>query len=229
MPINPHQQLISPNEAQRAIYIDFEGFKGKPPSFFGWVWAIGRRGSDGNLACLHDIHDESLWPLLDEITLEPGSVGTHIQRPYSVAQSINDLARRANKQGRLIVSWSTHELNKIAESELSPEVFHLFKDNYRDGKATAKKWFQHLGLSTASQSNNLVRYLEQAGYPLSDNYGHGQTTKRLKSVLGGIKHKGSYGNLTTHQQENWKGLLDHNFVDCHGLRHVIKAAAKTLG
>ena len=75
----------------------------------------------------------------------------------------------------------------------------------------------------------MVRYLEQAGYPLSDNYGQGQTTKRLKSVLGGIKHKGSYGNLTTHQQENWKGLLDHNFVDCHGLRHVIKAAAKTLG
>jgi hypothetical protein len=83
--------------------------------------------------------------------------------------------------------------------------------------------------TTASQSNNLVRYLEHAGYPLPDTYRLGETTKRLRSVLGGIKTRGSYSQLTAHQQESWRGLLDHNFVDCHGLRQVTKAAAKALG
>ena len=224
----PYQQQITPGEAQRAIYIDFEGFKGKPPSLFGWVWAVGKKASDSNLACIHDIHDKSLRPLIGAIDVESGSVGSYEQRPFSVGQSINDLARRANKQDRLIVSWSTYELNKIAESELSPGLLRLFKLNYRDGKATAKKWFQQLGLSTASQSNQLVRYLDHAGYPMPDTYRLGETTKRLRSVLGGIKTRGSYTKLTAHQQECWRGLLDHNFVDCHGLRQVTKAAAKAL-
>ena len=50
------------SEAHRAIYIDFEGFKGKSPTFFGWVWAIGKKASDDHLACIHDIHDKALWP-----------------------------------------------------------------------------------------------------------------------------------------------------------------------
>ena len=219
---------ITPLEAQRAIYIDFEGFKDQPPSLFGWVWAIGKKASDDHLACMHDIHDKALWPLVGEVDLPSGTVGTYEQRPFSVGQSINDLARRAKKQDRRIVSWSTHEMAKIAESELSPSLLRTFERNYRDGKATAKKWFQQLGLSTASQSNTLVRYLEQVGYPLPDTYGLGKTTKRLKSVLNGIEHRGSWSQLLPSQQENWRGLLIHNFVDCHGLRQVIKTAANAL-
>ncbi len=220
---------LTVSEAQRAIYIDFEGFKGKPPTFFGWVWAIGKKASDDHIACIHDIHDKALWPLVGEVDLPPGAVGTYEQRPFSVGQSINDLARRADNQDRRIVSWSTHEMVKLAESELSPSLLRMFEHNYRDGKVTAKKWFQQLDLGTAKGTNTLVRYLEQARYPLPDTYGLGETTKRLRSVLGGIKTRGSYSQLTAHQQESWRGLLDHNFVDCHGLRQVTKAAAKALG
>ena len=60
---------LTVSEAQRAIYIDFEGFKGKPPTFFGWVWAIGKKASDDHLACIHDIHDKALWPLVGEVEL----------------------------------------------------------------------------------------------------------------------------------------------------------------
>ena len=225
----PFKQLVTPDQAQRAIYIDFEGFEEEPPSLFGWVWAIGKKATDSNLACVQDIHDKSLQRLVGAAEIPEGSVNRYKQRPFSVGQAINELVRLADKQDRLIVSWSTHELNKIAESELSPGLLRLFKLNYRDGKATAKKWFQQLGLSTASQSNQLVRYLDHAGYPMPDTYRLGETTKRLRSVLGGIKTRGSYTKLTAHQQECWRGLLDHNFVDCHGLRQVTKAAAKALG
>ena len=220
--------LITPLEAQRAIYIDFEGFKGKSPTFFGWVWAIGKKASDDHIACIHDIHDKALQPLVGEVELPLGAVGTYEQRPFSVGQSINDLARRADKQDRRIVSWSTHEMIKIAESELSPSLLRMFEHNYRDGKVTAKKWFKQLDLGTAKGTNTLVRYLEQARYPLPDTYGLGQTTKRLKSVLGGIQNKGSWSRLLESQQENWVGLLIHNFADCHGLRHISKTATAAL-
>ena len=219
---------LTVSEAQRAIYIDFEGFKGKSPTFFGWVWAIGKKASDDHLACIHDIHDKALWPLVGEVELPPGAVGTYEQRPFSVGQSINDLARRAGNQDRRIVSWSTHEMIKIAEGELSPPLFRMFEHNYRDGKVTAKKWFKQLDLDTAKGTNTLVRYLEQARYPLPDTYGLGQTTKRLKSVLGGIQNKGSWSRLLESQQENWVGLLVHNFADCHGLRHISKTATAAL-
>ena len=222
---------LTVSEAQRAIYIDFEGFKGKPPAFFGWVWAIGKKASDDHIACIHDIHDKALQPLVGEVELPPGAVGTYEQRPFSVGQSINDLARRAKKQDRRIVSWSTHEKTKIeeiAESELSPSLFEMFERNYRDGKATARRWFQQLGLPTTTGTNTLVRYLEQARYRLPDTYGLGKTTQRLKSVLKGIENKGSWSQLIDSQQKNWEGLLIHNFVDCHGLRHVIKTAANAL-
>ena len=219
---------LTVSEAQRAIYIDFEGFKGKPPTFFGWVWAVGKKASDDHIACIHDIHDKALQPLVGEVELPPGAVGTYEQRPFSVGQSINDLARRAGNQDRRIVSWSTHEMIQIAESELSPSLLRMFEHNYRDGKITAKKWFKQMDLSTAKQTNTLVRYLGQARYPLPDTYGSGQTTKRLKSVLGGIENKGSWSRLRPSQQKNWEGVLLHNFVDCHGLRHVIKTAANAL-
>ena len=221
-------KTLTVSEAQRAIYIDFEGFKGKPPTFFGWVWAIGKKAGDDHLACIHDIHDKALWPLVGEVELPSGTVDIYQQRPFTVGQSINDLARRAKNQDRRIVSWSTYEMVKIAESELSPSLLRMFEHNYRDGKVTAKEWFEELRLTTAKQTNTLVRYLEEAEYPLPKTYGLGQTTKRLKSVLGGMENKGSWSRLLDGQQKNWEGLLVHNFADCHGLRHITKMATAVL-
>jgi hypothetical protein len=46
-----------------------------------------------------------------------------------VGQSINDLTRRADKQDCRIVSWSTYEMIKIAERELSPSLLRMFEPN----------------------------------------------------------------------------------------------------
>ena len=220
--------LLTPVEAQRAIYIDFEGFQNKPPSCLGGVWAIGKKGSDDNLACIHDIHQRELHPLIDAYTPRFPAISQYEQRNFSISQSINDLARRAYKQDRRIVSWSTHEINKVAEAELEASLLETFKLNYRDGKITAKAWFQQLGLDTSNQSNKLIRYLEEADYPLTEDYGLGQTTKRLKSVINGLDNKGSWSELLRSQQANWENLLLHNFVDCHGLRYVVKLATNTI-
>ena len=220
--------LLTPVEAQRAIYIDFEGFKDESPSFMGWVWAVGRKASDDNITCIHDIHKVELHPVIDEYTPSLPGIKHYEQRDYSLSQSINDLARRAFQQDRRIVSWSTHEINKVAEAELEDELLEMFRVNYRDGKVTAKTWFKQLGEDTSNQSNKLVRYLERANYPLTEDYGLGQTTKRLKSVISGLDTRGSWSQLLSSQKTNWENLLLHNFVDCHGLRHVVKLAANTI-
>ena len=220
--------LITPYEAQRAFYIDFEGFQNKPPSFIGWVWAIGRRASDDNLACIHDIHEVTLRPLVGEAIPDFPSIHDYKQRNYSLRQSINDLARRAVKQDRRIVSWSTHELTKIAESELPDELLRGFQHNYRDGKITAKAWFRQLGLDTSNQTNRLTRYLKQADYVIPNTYGLGHTTKRLRSVIKGLNTRGSWSELIPSQQNSWDHLLLHNLIDCHGLRHITKMAAAAI-
>jgi|ETNmetMinimDraft_8_1059916.scaffolds.fasta_scaffold09633_5 hypothetical protein len=223
-----YQEVLSPLDAHRAIYIDFEGFKDQPPALLGTLWAYGRRPTDKRLRCVHDIHHTSLQQITGAVELKTGFLESYEQRAYSIEQSINGTARLAEAQNRLIVSWSTHELVQIAEGELSPELFEFFRGRYRDGKATAKAWFKQAGLSTATGSNKLVRYLKEAGYPLPDYYGLGQTTQRLRSVIAGVQKRGSYSKLVASQQEKWYHLLFHNLVDCHGLRHVTKFAALEL-
>ena len=223
-----YQEVLSPRDAHRAIYIDFEGFKDQPPALLGTLWAYGRRPTDKRLRCVHDIHHPSLQQITGAVGMKTEYLESYEQRAYSIEQSINGTARLAKAQNRMIVSWSTHELVQIAEEELTPELFELFRAQYRDGKATAKAWFKQSGLSTSKGSNTLVRYLEEADYQLPSHYGLGQTTQRLRSVIAGVQNRGSYSKLVASQQEKWHHLLIHNLADCHGLRHLTKVAALAL-
>ena len=167
----PFKQLVTPDQAQRAIYIDFEGFEEEPPSLFGWVWAIGKKATDSNLACVQDIHDKSLQRLVGAAEIPEGSVNRYKQRPFSVGQAINELVRLADKQDRLIVSWSTHEKNEIEKIGLSPDLLCIFNRNYRDGKVTAIEWLREATRWSAI-SNRLAtrcRATMDTGRPRNDS------------------------------------------------------------
>ena len=215
--------MLSPDEAHRAIYIDFEGFQDKEPAILGSLWAYGKTPADNKLRCVHDIHHPSLRSIVDEVKLNHGDLKDYQQHSRSVEQSLNALLLLAQAQDRLLVSWSASELLRIGEY-VSSDLFTLFLDTYRDGKATAKAW-----RAMPKGKNKLVHFFETTDYPFDlEVYGPRKTTQRLNSVVNGVKNKGSYEALIASQKENWGNLLLHNFYDCHGLRHVTKFAATAL-
>ena len=220
--------MLSPDEAQRAIYIDFEGSKDKEPAILGSLWAYGKTPTDDKLRCVHDIHHPSLRSIVDEIELSHDDLKDYQQHSRSIEQSLNALLLLAQAQDRLLVSWSPSEFLRIGEY-VSSDLFTLFQHTYRDGKATAMAWSEQEGEPVAKGSNTLVHYFKATDYPVEPEvYGLGKTTQRLNSVINGVKNKGSYEALIDSQKENWGNLLIHNFYDCHGLRHVTKFAATAL-
>ena len=117
---------ISKDEAKSAIYLDFEGNKDKPPSFAGTV-----------------IDGEYQGTFLEE---EFKSVARHRKM---FLQDLPDftakLLRTAETEKRIIIAWSTHELDFLSESYPNIEEYYLnanklvmkfFRDNR---KRTIKK------------------------------------------------------------------------------------------
>ena len=223
-----HQRVLSPDEAHRAIYIDFEGSKDKEPAILGSLWAYGKTPTDDKLRCVHDIHHPSLKSIVNKFGLSHDDLKDYRQHSRSIEQSLNALLLLAQAQDRLLVSWSPSEFLRIGEY-VSSDLFTLFQHRYRDGKATAMAWSEQEGEPVPKGSNTLVHYFEATDYPVEPEvYGLGKTTQRLNSVINGVKNKGSYEALIDSQKENWGNLLIHNFYDCHGLRHVTKFAATAL-
>ena len=83
--------MLSPDEAHRAIYIDFEGFQDKEPAILGSLWAYGKTPADNKLRCVHDIHHPSLRSIVDEVKLNHGDLKDYQQHSRSVEQSLNAL------------------------------------------------------------------------------------------------------------------------------------------
>ena len=230
---NPYKRILTPSEAVRAIYIDFEGRKDEPPALLGSLYFEGRKTSDvDRLVLRHDILDPALQCLAGAVDLD----GLHRYDCYarSLPQAIQDLVRRAENQDRSIVAWSHHEIRKIDEAELSAYLDQRIERRYRDGKATARSWrltlFPEWQLvrDDSGRADRLPLYFERIGFDVPSAYqggNVGETIKRLRrSLVGG----GGWVDLTDNQQRRWTELLLHNFYDCDGLREIVQLSAREL-
>ena len=224
--------LLSLNEARRAYYVDFEGPSGGDPVLFGWLYAEGQDASPDRLVMRHDILDPDLASLAGEV--EVSADWEYRQDARSLATSINDLARRANKQDRRIVAWSRHEMTKVMESELDPDLIEMFSESFRDGKATAKRWLAQcmpgvvLTRDESGGAHKLTKYMDLTGYEPPASYEVGRTALNIRRVRNGIEKRGSWDELVESQQEAWGDVLEHNAVDVQALMYIVKFAAAGL-
>jgi hypothetical protein len=225
-------ELLSLNEARRAYYVDFEGPSGGEPVLFGWLYAEGQDASPDRLVMRHDILDPDLASLAGEV--EVSADWEYRQNARSLATSINDLARRANKQDRRIVAWSRHEMTKVVESELDPDLIEMFGESFRDGKATAKRWLAQcrpdvvLTRDESGGAHKLTKYMDLTGYGAPANYEVGRTALNIRRVRTGMEKRGSWDDLVETQRKAWREVLVHNAVDVQALMYIVKFAAAGL-
>lgn len=228
---NEATAMITPDEAKRAI-VDFEGLAGEAPVLMGWFYAEGKQARASRLVLRHDIFDATLQSALGHARFD--GLHRYESEARSLGQCINDLARRAQRQDRRIVAWNQHELTTVAEAELSSGLLRLLRQNFRDGKATARRWRSRchpdvvMPFETRGGANKLVRYFDLVGFAVPDAYGLGQTAKRIRQVRNGLERRGSFDQLVESQRGAWNGVLLHNAADCIGLREVVARAASEL-
>lgn len=197
-------RTLTPEQAAKAIYIDFEGRIDEPPALLGVLYAEGRKASPDRLVMRHEI-------------LDPG---------------LRELVGRAVKQDRVIVSWSQHELGELSEAGLHDErLTNRFVDGKVTAKRWRRAI--HPGVEfpfdTSGGANKLVRYLDLIDYELPATYGLGKVGTWLAQTREALSKRQSWADLTETQQARWSRLLEHNANDLVGLREVVTRAAGELG
>lgn len=191
------ESVLNPEEADRAIYIDFEGYVGKPPSLIGV--AIGSEFSQV-------VFDTGLGPAAE-------AKGLPIQDGSGL---IEHLLGRAQRENRRIVAFSQHEkriCRKFYGIDLSPV--------YADARLIAKKNLSREYRKSGHRPKSLKDYLRSIGYSRQTCLGERQSTQRMRAVEDMCARRGSYEGLTRTVKAKWTKALENNRVDVIGMKGLV--------
>jgi hypothetical protein len=195
-------------EALRALYVDFEGEKDKPPVLLG----VHRRGRGARPFVQQDVLDEAF----------AGLAGSCL----SLHDAVEKVVRRAEHGDRRIVAWTEHELKVVrTHAAEDPELVARFEARFVNARALAERWRNKLHDGARPEHGRLVDYLALVGYPVPTEAVGGDVGGTIRDIRGRIQRGLS---PTPRQQARWGRLLEHNRHDCAGMRRVCLRATREL-
>ena len=196
-------------DALRALYIDFEGNKGQPPVLLG-VHRVGR----------------GQHPHVQQDVTDPAFEGL-VPRYLPLLDAVRNVVVRAEKNGRLIVAWTEHELKVVRrDCAVDPDLVARFEARYVNAYSVAKRWcyWAHGGDKPAKRT--LYAWLSLIGWPVSEEAEAGHVGATLTSMRTTLE---AGRELAPSQLAAWDRLVAHNHLDCVGLRRLCLAASAELG
>lgn len=206
-------------DAQRALYIDFEGRKNEPPLLLGVVVPTDDGAGTRFMQLVFD-------PLFREAAEAKGASMSTVGDALALLQSV---ARR----GSAVVAWSRHERDTIVDA--GGEAARGVQSRYRDARELAKHWRRTVRPELKPEAvpyfgrHRLAFYLEAIGYEVSPSHGPGNTGSRIQAVRAALERTGGrYDLLTSVQKAKWTKVLGHNRHDCEGMRTFCLRAASEL-
>ncbi|MGZ5424319.1 MAG: hypothetical protein ACXW2V_06825 [Candidatus Aminicenantales bacterium] len=199
---DPREPRLTPEEAERAIYIDFEGFLTEEPSFIGVSI------------------DSEFYQIVFDPALQLAAEAKH-KRVGSGKLLTRELLERAVKEDRRIVAFTQCEkqiCKRFYQIDLSPV--------YVDARSILKKWVDktHPGLDPRPKS--LKEYLRLIGYKRPTCLGEKQAARRIRAVRDMGLKKGSYEALTSVVKAKWTKVLEYNRIDVEGMRELCMKAVR---
>jgi len=192
--------VISREDAKRAIYVDFEGFKDKSPSLIGILV------------------EGSLEQVVLDRRLFAAAVASRC-RQTSIEAVAGELMTRCRSEGRRLVGYSQHELRMFWQ-----HAGIDFFEEYRDGRMIANRWWSKCRKGAVRIDNTLKTYLEAIGYPMPASLGTGNTTARLHAVIEMLERRLRYPDLTPCVKAKWRDLLAYTRHDCRGMKKLVSIA-----
>jgi hypothetical protein len=198
-----HLVCLSKEQAERAVYIDFEGFKDKSPSFVGVLDETG----------------------LKQIVLDPDLQPADRAKGCS-AQSMNywstRLVNKCLREDRLIVGFSLHDLNCLKSYT---SVGEKAEPLYVNARQAANRW--HWRTFDEKGPGTLTAFCFTAKVPpRPDDCTDIPVTRHLKSIVSGLNARGSFRKLTRLQKQKWSLLLEYNRWDCQDLQALCHVTAE---
>jgi hypothetical protein len=194
-------------EALRALYIDFEGEKDKPPVFLG----VHRRGRTAR-------------PYVHSHILDPDFAALSVVT--SLHEAVLNLVMRAEKGDRRIVAWTEHELKIVRRlSGEDPELVSRFEARFANAKRLAERWRNRVYGGEMPADGKLGSYLALVRYEVPPEGSAGQVGATIRTLRARLARGHS---LTASQGERWRRLVEHNRHDCIGMRRLTLVATAAL-
>lgn len=222
------RRIITPEQARRAFYVDFEGRKATPDMLLGVLWQRYRKGPP---SLRHYLVDPRLAPIAECIEVD-AEIAEQEWEVKETRSAVEDILRLARRQKRLIVAWSQHDFGVIANGQPLSRFQRVYLVRlYRDGKETARKWVNRgvAGMRLPpGKKHALDRYQRMIGYDVPEEFGLGKTGENLGKLVEALEKRGSWDALTDRQQERAREVVGHNFCDLEGMREIVIRAAEEL-
>jgi hypothetical protein len=190
---------ISRKEAQRAIYIDFEGLIGQAPTLIGIL--VGRR-----------FEQVVLDPWLHESAVKVGC------RVATLKEEVSRVMKVARKERRLVVAFSDHERNKILEY-----CNRDIASRYRNARKIADRWNESRPITQRAKGQSLKHYMDSIGYRRSQQVKACSPAREIRAIK--RASESLKGNTLQSIRGRWRILLKYNEHDCRGMKDVVTKAA----
>ena len=199
---------LTAQEANKAIYIDYEGNMKLPPTLLGWY-------VDGKYMA------SILEPLFETCKNRYKAKGIFIEDHTELALR---LIQQAEDEGRLIVSWSEHDYLQMCKV-LSPHDAERLKLIYRNAIRTARPWYRKK-YGPLPEKASLDFFEDLLGFHVPDRFGLGLVGNSLRLIRGQINERRGYADFTNAARDGWTAVVRHNKLDLEGMAFVLKEIAQ---
>lgn len=211
-------------EAQRAIYIDFECLKGRPP----------KPPHPALLGVLVGSDAESFGQFIIDERLAPCKVANKRCRVQTAPAAVDTLVDEATKGKRRIVGWSFFDRERLIEA--CPGRKADINALYVNALHVARPWRQaiHPGFpiereDSFAPKHTLDKYATLAGYKGAAAFRKATPAKWIRHTLKRLAGtNGRYRQTTDQTKRDWHKLLDYNRHDCLALRHIVLKASREM-
>jgi hypothetical protein len=221
---------LSADDAERALYVDFEGTAVDPPSLLG-VLCVDLDGP----RFVHYVLERQLWSAAQAKGNDPDWPWDCLPADWS---DLTLLRQRSEAEDRRVVAWSVHEREQLVAHASSGSDRAWFDQNVINAIPLGRRWQRRFHPDAALEKDpenwmrgrhQLQRYFDLVDYEVDKAFGPGNSAQRIRTVRNQlVKRNGDYAAVTPVAKAKWTKALKHNYYDCDGLSAVMIRCAIDL-
>lgn len=203
----PGQSILSRNDIKRAIFLDYEGSKNKPPTLLGYMIDNDIRAAIVE-SCFNDCRGR--------YKAKHALVADHVL-------IVKELINLAENEDRVIISWSEHDYTQMMEIlRRHRDEAAVLKKRFRNAIFSARQWFKKKYPRVFKKRNDLAFMMEITGYLVPEKYGTNLVGNALRLLREQLTEGRKYADLTGAAVNGWRVVVKHNSHDLRGMRHVLE-------
>ena len=201
-------------QAQHALYLDFEGQKDKPPVLLGCVRRPGR-GTE-----------PWVWQMVLAPRFAPLARADGLSR-LDLSAAIEWVVRLAEQNDRRLVAWSEHEL-LVVRASCPADLVARFEARFVNARQIGVRWAKIHRPDRVLAEHRLADYLALIDYAVPPAAGPGRVGETIEILEHALERDPTGAGLTANQRVRWSELRSHNRHDCAGMRAVCLRATADL-